>query len=59
MKVLRVEASEASLSDQQKKRLSHVFAEMHPLYGEFYRTYLPCIVVSLGQLSHHSTLLDN
>lgn len=52
MKVLRVEASEAFLRDQQKKRRSHALGKMHPLYGKFYRTYLLCIVVSLGRLSH-------
>ena len=52
MKVLRVEASEALLKDQRKKGRSHMLAKMHPLCGKFYRTYLLCIVVSLGWLSH-------
>ena len=52
MKVLRLEASEAFLRDQQKQLRSHVLAKMNPLYGNFYRTYLLCIVVSVGRLSH-------
>ena len=52
MTVLRVDASEAFLSDQQKKWLFHVLAKMPPSNAKFYRTYLPCIVVSLGRPSH-------
>ena len=51
-KVLQVEASEVFLDGQGNRLLSHVLAKVRLLSGKSYRTYLLCMVVSLGQLGN-------